>query len=546
MAVDEEYLDGLLKSMTGNEQDESTGEDLALDLQNLLGDTEDAISEDTQGSSEEALSLDDDWKFSLDDILAQADAESEEEKSDSLLDLSNWENEEQSAETANEETNPSASDNMDVSDLLASIGDADPDLAEISGMLKDEEQKEAVDAGMLALLEGIDDVQMDGGYEDSDSVFDIFSESASGESTTDGDEPPKASGKDKNKEKRSKKEKKEKKERKKTKLFGGRKQKEEAAASADTEETTPDIVHVKDLLPEEPKEGFFTKVLTYLTQTDEEDEEEQAESKETPEGAEENKKASKKEKKKKKESKKKQKGKEKASEEGAEEEGEEEAEGKAKSKKKPKKEKKEKPPKEKIKEPRVLSTKKLLVLIAFCATIIAGILVLSNFLPEHADKQRARSAFYEGDYETAYKLLYEKKLGSDDEVIFNRAKVVLRLERKLQSYQNNITLQREMEAVDALIQGINCYHELTASDVYGAREELDALYQQICSVLESNYGISPEEAMEINAYDNETYTRKLNSVVNGTEFHVPGTESELTEPPEPLDVLPEEENIIQY
>lgn len=544
MAVDEEYLDGLLKSMTGNEQDESTGEDSALDLQNLLGDTEDAVSKDAQGSSEEAMSLDDDWKFSLDDILAQADAESED-KSDSLLDLSNWENEEQSAETVNEETNSSASDNMDVSDLLASIGDADPDLAEISGMLKDDEQKEAVDAGMLALLEGIDDVQMDGGYEDSDSVFDIFSESDSGESTTDEDEPPKDSGKDKNKEKRSKKEKKEK---KKSKFFGGKKQKEEAAASADAEETTPDIVHVKDLMPEEPKEGFFTKVLTYLTQTDEEDEEEQAESKETSEGAEEDRKASKKEKKKKKkkESKKKQKGKEKASEEGAEEEGEEGADGKAKSKKKPKKEKKEKPPKEKIKEPRVLSTKKLLVLIAFCATIIAGILVLSNFLPEHADKQRARSAFYEGDYETAYKLLYEKKLGNDDEVIFNRAKVVLRLERKLQSYQNNITLQREMEAVDALIQGVNCYHELTASEVYGAREELDALYQQICSALESNYGISPEEAMEINAYDNETYTRKLNSVVNGAEFHVPGAESELKEPPEPLDVLPEEENIIQY
>ena len=81
------------------------------------------------------------------------------------------------------------------------------------------------------------------------------------------------------------------------------------------------------------------------------------------------------------------------------------------------------------------------------------------------------------------------------------------------------------------------------------RNEVDAIYQQICNILENKYGITYEEALEINTYDNETYTRRLNSIVNGTEFVMPGEEVEAEEIEEelpPQDVLPEEEEIIIY
>ena len=114
-------------------------------------------------------------------------------------------------------------------------------------------------------------------------------------------------------------------------------------------------------------------------------------------------------------------------------------------------------------------------------------------------------------------MLYDKQLNSNDSIIFNRAEIVLKLERKLKSYNNNMSLNRELEAVDALIQGVNYYNNLISTETYGAREELDALYRQICSILENSYGITPETAAEMNTYDNVQYTMELNAIISGTK-----------------------------
>ena len=430
---------------------------------------------------DENFEIDDaeDWQSSLEELLAEADAQSREEQ-----------NQEEAVTL-----NPNS---MDVTELIDNMENADSDLEEINGLLKKADNNEAVEDDMLALLESVKDDSDNSVYEDSNDPED---NSAEGEL----------------KEKPEKKKKKEKKERK-----------EKKSGSKLSEK--------------------ISELLTLLTQEDEELDlsiDENAEIlKELDE--EDRKKAKKEAKKKKKSEKKKKKGKGETSQEGEEalEEGEEE--GKKKKKKKEKK-KKEKPPKEKIVEKpvKVLSRRNLLVLVAACATLLASIFVLSTFLPEFADKKNARKAFYEGEYETTYKLFYDKKLNSSDAIIFNRVKTLLTIERKLDSYKNNLALNRKLEALDALIQGVVCYQELSGVDEYGVRNEVDAIYQKICSLLQENYGISPEDAIEINTYDNETYTRKLDSVIHGTEFVMPG--EEITDEPLPLqDILPEEEEIISF
>ena len=184
------------------------------------------------------------------------------------------------------------------------------------------------------------------------------------------------------------------------------------------------------------------------------------------------------------------------------------------------------------------------MLVAFCATLIAAITFLSSFLPEYADKTEARRAFYAGDYKTVYEQLNNKKLGSSDEIMFQRATEVLSLQHKLDSYHNRMALGEDMEALDALFQGVNLYIELAGSDTSGARNELTVIYQQICTILQDDYGVSPEEAVEINGYDNETYTRKLDSLLHGTEFYLPGEEPVEETPSVPEDVLPDEEAFI--
>ena len=95
------------------------------------------------------------------------------------------------------------------------------------------------------------------------------------------------------------------------------------------------------------------------------------------------------------------------------------------------------------------------------------------------------------------------------------------------------------------------------------RQEVDAVYQEICGILESSYGISQEEAISITRLDNVRYTKKLKALVG--ELAVPeeaesgSTEEDNPEeapsadedslPDEdssvPEDILPEEEDMME-
>lgn len=489
---------------------------------------------------------------------------------------------------------------VDISDLLNGLGDIDEELEEIGGLLKHADSDEPVDMDVLALLEGING---NGENEESTDMFasllddSAFEEAGNEENIgeqTEEELSPKA------KKKRAKKNKSE----KKRWFFGKKKRAKEAAGEGEVptelvvpfevaeavieqekgesdaapfeeediqdnigeglmEDTSPESESgigseeaaseaeaaengEEEQKPKEKKQGFFARLFHALTQEEEDIENISEENKEIlNELEEEDKKNSKKKEKKGKKGDKKKKGKE---AEGEDEEAAENAEADGK-KKKPKKEKKPKEERPKEKTVKVLSKRKLLVLIAFCATIIGSIILLSFFLPEYADKKSARNAYNAGDYESVYTLLYDQNLNSSDLLIFNRAATIRKMERRVESYENNLTLGRELEALDSLLKGVECYQTLTSADEFGVRQEVDAIYQQICGILDGNYGITAGEAIEINTYDSENYTKRLYSAVYGTSFTRPGEESmpeEPTEPSQPQDVLADEEDIISY
>lgn len=585
MATDENYLDNLLKSLTENEQQPRTMEDAMRDVAHTeKGKDSSAESENLEkDNSDIAFDDMDDWQSSLDELLAQADEQvkvsSDSDNSESIKNPENDESTEDVGMTIPESlANPEGAGSVDNSestgnddiwgdiDFLNGEDGMDADLAEINGLLNNTDTSGNMEDDMLALLEGINDDYS--GSNSQNDAFDIFADNAvedlPGESAGSVEQaenqPEEKTPKrklfsrkkaDKDKEDDNSKEKKEKKEKKKKKKAPKQTETtEELNADNFPEELLNSENAEKNQEKEEKKPGFFSRALEYLTREEEEPldlDEEKADS------LKEEQKKAKKEEKKRKKAEKKNKGKADAALEG-EEEGDAEADTDKKKKKKEKKEKKEKKKKEKQAEGegqekekpvKILSRRNLLALVAVCATLTASICLLSTFLPEYADRQNARQAFYDGNYEDAYELLYDKKLSGSDELIYNRVRIVLTIERKLNSYENNLAMGRELEALDALIQGVNCYQELKGVDEYDVRAEVDGIYQQICSILQENYDISREEALEINTYDNATYTRKLHSVIDGTEFVMPGEEEPEEELP-PQDILPEEEEIINF
>ena len=212
-------------------------------------------------------------------------------------------------------------------------------------------------------------------------------------------------------------------------------------------------------------------------------------------------------------------------------------------KKKKKREKKQKVKIEKISIPnekskKVLSKKSFMVLIAFCASVIAIIVCLSAFVPDYADKRQAREAFYHGDYETAHVLLYGKNLNESDQLILSRVTIVLQLERKIEAYYFNEEVGKKAIALDALMQGITYYQELPDKNVYGAGDELRLSYQKILDILGQKYGVDENTALEVIAEDDIRYSQWIYLVAEGMEFKA--GEEEKTE-----EILPEEEAIIK-
>lgn len=603
MATDEEYLDNLLKSMTDNAPSRPRGEafegydsfegtenmsDLN-DMNDLSGSDmlfgDNTLSEDDVFSARDtASSSDDEWMNDLSKLMAQED-QGDIPQTMEEIDKINFEN------------------------LIDKLGDGDDELDEINGLLMHAEQDGAVDDDMLALLEGIDNSKEQEDTLDVFNALDELTDEDASEAIEEQDEesiaeellkekPPK-----KEKKKRAKKEKVKKEKPEKKRWFFGRKkrgeqiedeeaeiqkemvvpfevaesviEREKKAAEeaqemegvteeepigetggqpeAEAEEMEAEAVPEVEAggnteetqKPKEKKQGFLARLITALTSDGQEAENISEENKEIlnelseeDEQIKEKKKKGKKEKKEKKDKK----------------------EEKKKPPKKPKKSKEEKAkdkekdaPEERRGKP--ISTKMILVLVAFCATILGSIILLSFFLPEYADKMSARDAFRAGDYEAVYTLLYDKKLTSNDELIFNRAKTIRIIERRVDAYKNRLALGKELEALDSLLKGVACYQTLTEADEYGVRQEVNAIYQQICSILENNYGITADEAMEINAYESEVYTRRLQSIVYGifpgsldtepVESAQPQpTEDVLPEEISPEDILPEEEEIM--
>lgn len=568
MTTDEEYLDNLLKSLTENEQQIKTMEETLNEMTRSAANGEtfsmpseksDKVQDNDDNADEGIMAFDGDLFgeeqiFSEDEVSSegsadddifadffaealsgeessvenseiQSDAEEPDQVELNLGDAEDWQSGlddllAKAEEQASDDDITVGVDDLDVADFVGQIDNVDADLSEIDGLLKNDDNG-ALDDDMLALLEGAEALE-DNAVNSPDEVKNNVSEESANSQEAEAEKEKPAKKKLFSKEKPPKKEKKPK------------------ASKKKQEGETPDL----GILDEKP--SFLMRFLDFLTR----EENEGIESEEILDKLnKENEKKQKKEEKKKKKAEKK-KGK---SDEAVDEEEEGAEDNKKKKKKeKKKKEKKEKEPNEAPKEKpvKVLSKKNMLVLIAACATLLGSIFALSTFLTEYSDRQNARQAFYDGDYEEVYRLFYDRNLNSSDTVIYNKVKIVLTLERKLKSYENNLVLNKELEAVDALIQGISCYQNLQGIDEYDVRNEVDAIYQQICNILENKYGITCEEAIEINTYDNETYTRIVDAIVNGTEFVMPGEETEEVEEIEeelpPQDVLPEEEEIISY
>lgn len=312
------------------------------------------------------------------------------------------------------------------------------------------------------------------------------------------------------------------------------------------------LSEIRDLDAEpkvEKKKGLISKILDMLTETDEDESTGSSEIKLSEENATvleeldaegEGGKGKKKKKKK---------GKKDKNAEAAEMDGvgdEVDAGDKKGKKKKEKKPKKDKAPAEDEKPSKKLNKKKVIAVFGLCLTILVAVLIVSNLMGSYSVKREARQAYSEGDYQTAYQDLFGQDLNESDQIIFKKSECILRIRLWQREYEL-LKEESDVKALDSLIQTVNRYPGLYASAVkWGCLDEVEPIYKQLLSELESRYGLTEEEAAEIAVIKNNVdYTRAVYQVINGLYGAEPEAEPEPEPEPEPVvidDVIPGEDD----
>ncbi|MEE0376065.1 MAG: hypothetical protein UDR93_09245, partial [Lachnospiraceae bacterium] len=158
------------------------------------------------------------------------------------------------------------------------------------------------------------------------------------------------------------------------------------------------------------------------------------------------------------------------------------------------------------------------VVTVFSASVLAGILLFSNYASFQDSIAKARRAYYAGDYKSVYIETYGEKLDESDSIIEAKSKVILTMQRKLDSYQNHMKLGQNVEALNALITGLQTYDTINQeAESYGVLAEVDSIKDEILAILESNYGLNEEEAKALLQDDDKvSYTLALDRIANGT------------------------------
>jgi len=222
-------------------------------------------------------------------------------------------------------------------------------------------------------------------------------------------------------------------------------------------------------------------------------------------------------------------------------------------KKKPKKEKKskkEKAEEENSRPEKKLPKKRVRNTFILCLSILAAIILLSFFATDYIAKKNARYAFDNQEYETTYTDLYGMKLSDEDELIFNKSRIIMLLTRKADSYENYMRLGMKPEALNALLEGYEMSPKvLDAAYEYGVSEQVMSEYRRITDGL-AVFGLSEDDAAQIVSLDSDVeYNKKVRAIAGGLQYQSTDSEDsddasyDETEGFE--DLLPEEKEFLQ-
>ncbi len=207
---------------------------------------------------------------------------------------------------------------------------------------------------------------------------------------------------------------------------------------------------------------------------------------------------------------------------------EKEEDGEEGSSKKEKKVKEKKVKEKKIKEKTValydydeelLTKKKVCFVFFICIMLMLAILALIINFAGHRNKKLAEEAYEQGDYLQCYQLLYGQHLSEGQEVLYHKSKIHLKMDALWNRYDEYMKTNQPLKGLDKLVQFVYEYPEISLyAQEWNCEDVTDATYNEVLAVLYDEYKLSEADAFAIaNILDDVEYTKALTILVEKRE-----------------------------
>lgn len=159
--------------------------------------------------------------------------------------------------------------------------------------------------------------------------------------------------------------------------------------------------------------------------------------------------------------------------------------------------------------------------IVFILFATIGVLIMVGvwLLPRRANIKEAENEYANEQYIDAYQTISAVSIKEDEQALYDKIVLCSKLERQIQSYQTNVSMNQKLEALHALLQGLDLYNkkqdEVKALKI---QKEYLQMKTQIITYLAQDYNLDEAQANEINAITDEAeYTHRLQDIVTAAK-----------------------------
>ena len=159
--------------------------------------------------------------------------------------------------------------------------------------------------------------------------------------------------------------------------------------------------------------------------------------------------------------------------------------------------------------------------IVFILFATIGVLIMVGvwLLPRRANIKEAANEYANEKYIDAYQTISAVSIKEDEQALYDKIVICSKLERQIQSYQTNVSMDKKLEALHALLQGLDLYNkkqdEVKALKI---QKEFLQMKTQIITYLAQDYSLDEAQANEINAITDEAeYTHRLQDIVTAAK-----------------------------